>query len=125
MISEQGQKHSSILFGVNEGFERDFLSLDEKFLQHPESVFYLRAQGDAMAPEIKDKDILVVDRSLVLLSGMLAAVFFNHTPLVREYYKNAEGIFLKSFNPEILTKILPEDELVLFGPVKAIVRECL
>ncbi len=115
------------LFGITDDFGDKFLSLDERYLSHHESVFFVRASGDSMLPEIKAKDILIVDRSLELFHGCTATFFYNHKPICKQYLKTKEGIILRSFNEKhkdiIINNNYDPSSFQLFGVVKAIVRD--
>ena len=51
------------LFGIADDFCDHYLSLDAKYLVNKEATFLVRAKGDSMSPEIKEGDILIIDRS--------------------------------------------------------------
>lgn len=112
------------LFGISEDFVEKYLSLDEKFTKNKASTFYVRASGDSMGPRIENQDILIVDRSLKALSGSIVAVFYNGTPLCKQYFQIGSKSFLKSYNskhPDI--EIIESDNLDFFGVVIGLARE--
>ena len=112
------------LFGIAEDFAEKYLSLDEKYLSNKESTFLVRAGGDSMEPEIKKGDILVVDRSIKLESGKIAALYFNGEAICKQYLKTSTGIILRSMNTKYKDIIVTEnDELELFGVVIGITRD--
>lgn len=112
------------LFGISDDFVESYLSLDEKFMKNKESTFFVRASGNSMAPEIKNNDILVVDRSRLLFSGAIIAFYLNGVPMCKEYLILGKRSYLKSSNPEFKTiSVKEEDELTVFGVVVGIVRD--
>lgn len=112
------------LFGISEDFSEHSLSLDEKYLTHRESTFFVRAGGDSMTPEIKPGDILIVDRSIPLHSGHIATFFLNGHSICKQYLKVHENIFLHSYNPDYDDfQIQENDDLQLFGVVVGMVRD--
>ncbi len=112
------------LFGIADDFSEGYLSLDEKYLANRESTFFLRASGDSMQPKIFDNDILIVDRSVTLESGQIAAFYLNGNAICKIFYKGREGVILKSLNPKYHDiKLSSDDDLQLFGVVVASVRD--
>ena len=50
------------------------IDLNAQLIQHPAATFYMRVVGDSMADEIKEGDILVVDRACEVEDGDVAVV---------------------------------------------------
>jgi DNA polymerase V len=112
------------LFGISDDFVESYLSLDEKFMKNKESTFFVRASGDSMSPDIKNNDILVVDRSITIFSGAIIAFYFNGIPMCKEIIKSESNTYLKSSNKEFKTIVVTaDDELTVFGVVIGIVRD--
>ncbi len=112
------------LFGIQDDFIEDSLSLDEKFLAHRESRFLVRASGDSMNPEVKDNDILIVDRSIRPVSHSIITFFLNSSPMCKEFITHSNRIILRSFNKGYSDIEVGEcDEFIVFGVVVGIVRE--
>ena len=112
------------LFGISDDFVENYLSLDEKFMKNKESTFFVRASGDSMSPDIKNNDILVVDRSRSVFSGAIIAFYLNGTPMCKQIINLESKTFLKSVNPSFKTIVVSdEDELSVFGVVVGIVRD--
>lgn len=112
------------LFGISDDFVESYLSLDEKFIKNKEATFFVRASGDSMSPEIKNNDILVVDRSRTIFSGALIAFYLNGTPMCKQLIQLENKTYLKSVNPKYKTiNVGHEDELNVFGVIVGIVRD--
>lgn len=112
------------LFGIADDFSDSYLSLDAKYLVNKEATFLVRAGGDSMAPEIKSGDILIVDRSMELISGKVATFHFNGHAVCKQFIKKGDQIFLRSFNPKYQDILITEgDDLVLFGVVIGLARD--
>lgn len=114
------------LFGIADDFVENYLSLDELFLKNRSSTFFVRAGGDSMLPEIKPKDILIVDRSIEASNNSIVAIYLNGTPMCKQLILTGNRRILHSINtnyPNI--EISNEDELVLFGVIVGIVRPIL
>jgi len=93
-------------------------------MKNKESTFFVRASGNSMAPDIKNNDILVVDKSRSVFSGAIIAFYLNGTPMCKEILELESRTYLKSVNPKFETIIVsPEDELTVFGVVVGIVRD--
>jgi DNA polymerase V len=112
------------LFGISDDFVESYLSLDEKFMKNKESTFFVRASGNSMSPDIKNNDILVVDRSIKVFSGAIIAFYLNGLPMCKEIINSENNTYLKSMNPKHKTIIVSsDDELSVFGVVIGIVRD--
>ncbi len=112
------------LFGISEDFVENYLSLDEKFLRNREATFLVRAGGDSMSPEIKDNDILIVDRSLTAKHQSIIAVFYNGVAMCKQLYLEGENKYLRSFNSKYKNILIgEEDELLVFGVVIGLARD--
>lgn len=92
------------LFGVNDDFSEDFLSLDDLLIKHPQATFFFRASNDSLAPEIYKGDILIVDRSRSPRAGDIVILYHQGERLCRRW-------------PVQLT------EIEVFGVVTSHVRE--
>ena len=103
------------LFGISDDFVESHLSLDDKFLKNKESTFFVRASGNSMAPDIKNRDILVVDRSRSVFSCAIIAFYFNGAPMCKQLLELESRTYLKSFNSKFKTIVVAsEDELAWF-----------
>lgn len=112
------------LFGLADDSQKEFLSLDDKLIPHKEATFLVRCSGQSMAPFIMEGDILVVDRSLNLKHGDLAAFYFNDQAICKRYERRSDGQYLVSDNPDHPPmKVTSADRLELFGVVRSIIRE--
>lgn len=114
------------LFGISADFAEGHLSLDEKFMRNRESTFFVRAGSDSMNPEIKDGDILIVDRSIKATSGAVVAIFFNGNPICKQLIIKNGRQTLHSFNSNYQDIIVDDDDqLQLFGVVTGLARDLL
>ena len=61
-----------------EDYHRDSLDFNRDLIEHPESTFYGRVQGDSMMEaSICDGDIAVIDRSIQAKNGDVIVAFLN------------------------------------------------
>ena len=101
------------------------LDLNELLVKRPAATFFVRVEGDSMiGAGIRDKDLLVVDRSLTPASGdiIIAAVDGEFTVKTLRV-KKAGGYVLEPANPSFpKIEIGPGQELQLFGKVTAVIH---
>lgn len=71
--------------GIHAGFAspaQDYvdgvLDLNKELIQHPAATFYARVVGDSMCPDIKEGDLLVVDRSQEAFDDCIAVCCLNN-----------------------------------------------
>ena len=109
------------------------LDLNELLVQRPAATFFVRVEGDSMiGAGIRDKDLLVVDRSLTPTSGdiIIAAVDGEFT--VKTYRtglkmgkdgRKHRFVSLEPANPNYQTiNITAGHELLMFGKVTAVIH---
>tara|TARA_R110000868_G_scaffold61524_3_gene186977 strand:- start:29020 stop:29424 length:405 start_codon:yes stop_codon:yes gene_type:complete len=112
------------LFGIQDDFYEEYLSLDEHFIKDKKSTFFFRASGNSMQPLILEKDVLVVDRSRQPKSGQVCVVSLDGQLICKRFMKIPNGVLLKSDNqvykPIIVTA---EMEMSVWGVVVAIARD--
>ena len=71
------------------------IDLNEQLIKNKPATFFFRMRGDAMKDAgIFDNDILIVDRSLKLVSGKIIVAILNGELLVRRFHKNFSSAFL-------------------------------
>lgn len=76
------------------------IDLNEQLIKNKPATFFFRMKGDTMQNAgIFDGDILIVDRSLKLVSGKIIVAILNGELLVRRFHKNFSSAFLIPENP--------------------------
>lgn len=114
------------LFGVQDDFFEEYLSLDSRFVKNKKSTFFFRAQGASMSPLIYPNDVLVVDRSIAQKNGLVCVFTFEDRFICKRYFKTSTGIVLRSENRTFEDLVLTEEMNVVFwGVVRAIARDTL
>lgn len=114
------------LFGVQDDFFEEYLSLDEFLFKNKSSTFPLRAQGDSMAPLILPNDVIIVDRSITPRSGQICVFAYEGNLICKRYIKSNVGIILRSDNRIHRDLVInAEIEVILWGVVRGIARELL
>ena len=113
------------LFGIEEDHIESSLSLDERFVPHPETSFIFQMQGDSMGPYIRNGDYVLVDRGLEVMPGALVIVDVMDDRICKQYIEDPKlGRLLRSFNPKYKDILLTEEtEVRFFGRVRLLLRE--
>ncbi len=76
------------------------IDLNRELVLHPESTFCVRVRGDSMIDaNLREGDILVVDRSLEAVSGTIAVCMLDGEFLVKRLQVGKEGVVLVAENP--------------------------
>ena len=71
------------------------IDLNEQLIRNKPATFFFKMKGDAMKEAgIFDGDVLIVDRSLKLISGKIIVAILNGELLVRRFHKNFSSAFL-------------------------------
>ena len=80
-------------------YTEENIDLNEHLISHPFSTFFLRVKGDSMINAgIKDKDLIIVDKSLIARPGtIIIAMIDGEFTIKRLSIKNNE-LYLKSEN---------------------------
>lgn len=100
----------------------DSLDFNAYLVRHKACTFCLRAYGDSMHPDVKEGDVLVVDRSLAFHSGDLVVAQQCGDFTVKYLKKDGTGYYLEPVNPAY-NSIPVTNETAVFGVVTAIVRK--
>ena len=71
------------------------IDLNEQLIRNKPATFFMRVSGNSMINAgIFDGDILIVDRSLILVNGKVIVAILNGELLVRRYHQNFSSAFL-------------------------------
>lgn len=118
--------------GIRAGFPspaQDYMEqaidLNKEIVKHPASTFYGRVVGNSMSGEgIEDGDILVIDKSLELIDGDLAACFINGEFTVKRVKLEKDFAWLVPSNPDYQPiKVTKDDEFTIWGIVTYTVKK--
>jgi len=95
------------------------IDLNEQLIRNKPATYFFRMKGDAMQDVgIFDNDVLIVDRSLKLLTGKIIVAVLNGELLVRRYHKNFSSAFLIPENNRYKTINLAEfNDFMMWGVV--------
>ncbi len=85
---------------------------------HPLSTYFLKMSGVAMEPTIHAKDVLVVDRSLILLDYQVVVVVYQERFWTRRILQTDERILLiadnRAFEDVVVSR---EEDFLIWGVV--------
>lgn len=100
------------------------LDLNQHLVKHPTATFFVRVSGESMIEAgIHPHDILIVDRSLEVISGKIVIAVLNGELTVKRYIKQGSKIILmpenKAFSP---INIEESDELSIWGTVTSVIH---
>ena len=132
VINTDGEKKYIPNFGhVNAGFPSpaedfvdDKISLDERYLTHPESTFLIVVGGDSMYPVYQKNDILVIRTDLIPLHRDDIIVSVNNEDYTLKRFDKINNKLI-AINPNYkdCIQIHENDEVVILGVVGVLVRE--
>src|SRR5215216_1840932 len=100
------------------------IDLNEQLIRNKPATFFFRMKGDAMKEAgIFDNDVLIVDRSLKLVSGKIIVAVLNGELLIRRFHKNFSSAFLIAENDRYKSINLAEfSDFVLWGVVTYVIH---
>lgn len=123
-IPLSAQRVSCGLFGVVNDHIESYQSLDERFIKNKASTYFFEAESDSMSPLIKEKDILIVDRSLESYPGCIVVCSLNGEMLCKRLIQKKGCLYLCSENKSYKSIELNNDsDFSVFGVVRGLARE--
>lgn len=101
------------------GYEETDLDINDILVTNPKATFYVRVKGNSMVDaNIKDGDILVVDRSIEAKHGKIVIAVVDNEFTVKTLHNRSGIIKLVPANPEFPEITLKEgQELNIWGVV--------
>jgi DNA polymerase V len=95
------------------------IDLNEQLIKNKPATYFFRMKGDAMQEAgIFNGDVLIVDRSLKLVTGKIIVAVLNGELIVRRYHQNFSSAFLIPENNRYKSINLAEfTDFVLWGVV--------
>ncbi len=105
--------------------DKNYLTLDEYLIENPQSSFLLKVSGDSLSGiGIFDGDIVIIERKKDALAGdvVLAQIDREWTLKILKRDREKRMSYLEAANPKY-PAFYPNQELQIFGVVKAVVRK--
>lgn len=97
------------------------IDLNQELIKNPSFTFYAFAEGDSMEPEIRNGDLLIVDRKVPTPNGCVVLASVNKEFCVKRLHRYPDGsLELRSDNPKYKPINLScefEGEFEIFGRV--------
>jgi len=106
-------------------FKETRISLDRALVKNKEATFYARVSGDSMVGAgLDDGDLLVIDRSLNPENGKIAVCLVDGEFTVKRIKKEKNRLYLMPENKKYNhTEIKEENELIIWGVVKYVIKK--
>src|SRR6187549_1580386 len=104
-------------------YQEDAIDLAKVLVQHPFSTFYFRVKGDSMRNAcIPDEALLVVDRSIKVVSGMIIVAVVSGEFTVRRIIQTNRCWVLHAENPAYKPVTVTEEmNMQVWGVVTSVV----
>ena len=104
-------------------YQEERISLDKTIIEHPNSTFFMQAEGFSMVNAfIPPKALLVVDRALSPQNGDIVVAVVQGEFMVRYLKKNEFKSWLCPANSKLRDMLItPEMEVLIWGVVISIV----
>jgi SOS regulatory protein LexA len=103
--------------------DKNYLTLDEYLIENPQSSFLLRVSGDSlMDAGIFEGDLVIIERQKGANSGDIVLAQIDREWTLKILRKDNQKIYLMSANPKY-PPFYPQQELQIYGIVKAVVRK--
>ncbi len=108
-----------------EDYVEGTLDLNEYFIRHPSATYILRVAGDSMIDAgIYEGDYVVVDRAVEPQNNDIVIASVNGEFTIKRFIKKDNQIILKpeniNYQPIVIT---PDQELIIWGVVTAVLRK--
>lgn len=91
----------------------------------PEHLFFARGDGDSMMPTILDQDIVLIDRSQIMINRQdrIWAVAYGDLGMIKRVRAMPDGSYqLLSDNPNVEPATAVDGEMSVIGRVVAVIR---
>jgi DNA polymerase V len=104
-------------------YQEDVIELSQYLVQHPTATFYFRISGDSMIDAcMPHGSLLVVDRSIKPVSGMIVLAIVNGEFTVRRIVQTPRSLVLHPENAAYKPLVVTEEmNMQVWGVVTAVV----
>lgn len=116
--------------GVQAGFPspaEDFkelkLSLDERYLQNPDTTFIVKVKGNSMFPVFHGEDLLIVKSDVEFEDNSLGVVSVNHTEFTVKRLDKKNNALVPENKDYPIIKVEGDDVVLCLGVVKHLIRD--
>lgn len=93
----------------------DYISFPRELMPSSGQVFFVKAQGDSMAPLIKEEALVMVRKQAIVENGEIAAVLLNDNTEVtlKKFRKEKDVILLEAVNEKYGPYVVSKDETIM------------
>lgn len=116
--------------GVQAGFPSpadDFkelkLSLDERYLQNPDTTFIVKVKGNSMYPVFHEEDLLIVKSDVEFEDNSLGVVSVNYTEFTVKRLDKKNNALIPENKDYPIIKVEDDDVVLCLGVVKHLIRD--
>ncbi len=103
--------------------DRDYLTLDDYLIEDPQSSFLLKVKGDSLIGlGIFEGDLVIIERKKLANPGDVVLAQIDREWTLKILKRDLGKFHLESANPKY-PPFYPQQELQIFGVVKAVVRK--
>lgn len=103
--------------------DKDYLTLDDYLIEDPQSSFLLKVKGDSLIGlGIFENDLVIIEKKKQASPGDVVLAQIDREWTLKILKKNYGKIYLESANPKY-PPFFPQQELLIYGVVKAVVRK--
>lgn len=107
-----------------EDFVTNSIDLNELLIEHKESTFLARVKGSSMDNDFKDRDLLVIDRSLEWEENKIALCYVDGSFTLKRIKINNGKCFLVPSNKDFpLIEVNYEQGVFVWGIVRYSIRK--
>ncbi len=107
-----------------EDFVTNSIDLNELLIEHKESTFLARVKGSSMDDDFKDRDLLVIDRSLEWEENKIALCYVDGSFTLKRIKINNGKCFLVPSNKDFpLIEVNYEQGVFVWGIVRYSIRK--
>lgn len=102
---------------------REYLTLDDYFIEKPDSSFLLKVSGDSMINAgIFEGDLVVIEQKTECSHDDIVLAEIDNAWTLKIYKKERGKTYLEAANPKY-PPFIPNNELKIHGIVKAVLRK--
>lgn len=119
-----GNKISAGFPSPAEDFVEGKLDLNKKLIDHPSATFFVRVTGDSMInANIREGDILIVDRSIEATDNKIVIAVLNGELTVKRLKKKRKRYILAPENVEYPDLEITSDDFSIWGVVTYVIHK--
>lgn len=105
-------------------FVESAIDINKYIIKHPSTTFYARVDGNSMAQNFNDGNILVIDKSLPLANGKIAVCFVDGEFTVKRIKIEKDKCLLIPSNSDFtILEINENNNFMIWGIVTFVIKK--